>query len=241
MKIGPVVLVLADISGYTQFVRLNKISVMHAETIVTDLLESVTCQARFPMKLNRLEGDAAFFYCEVADSNTSDAINDVAEQIKLIMSAFTITHDNLIRKSVGGCICDACCHIDGLCLKVFAHFGETVIKQANNHIELGGEPPIVIHRLSKNSIDSSEYVLVTDEFAAYMADDLYEDTKTSIESYEHIGDVGCKVFFPTTRTIIKPIAPRLSRLTGIAEAIRLFWIGVFYRTRRNSRRYRNVL
>ena len=48
-RIGTAILMIADISGYTKFIRLNRIAVMHAEVIVSKLLESVTESAKFPV------------------------------------------------------------------------------------------------------------------------------------------------------------------------------------------------
>ena len=67
-------LLIADISGYTDFIKLHnlrkkpviggKIADMfeaHAETIISALLEAVIDQIEPVMSLNKLEGDAAFF------------------------------------------------------------------------------------------------------------------------------------------------------------------------------------
>ena len=62
MEIKRVVLVLADISGYTRFMRVHTMSLLHAEAIITDLLEAVIDQAEHPLTLSKLEGDAVFLY-----------------------------------------------------------------------------------------------------------------------------------------------------------------------------------
>ena len=61
----PVALVLADIGGYTRFIRLHALSVVHAQEIVTELLEAVIDRAEHPLRLNKLEGDAAFLSAEL--------------------------------------------------------------------------------------------------------------------------------------------------------------------------------
>ena len=68
-------LLIADISGYTDFVKLHNLRKkavvgkfladnfeFHAEAIVSDLLEAVIEVVEPTLKLNKLEGDAAFFY-----------------------------------------------------------------------------------------------------------------------------------------------------------------------------------
>ena len=62
MELIKAVLVLADIGGYTRFIKMHGTSLVHAERIITDLLESVINESEFPLTLNKLEGDAALFY-----------------------------------------------------------------------------------------------------------------------------------------------------------------------------------
>ena len=73
-----VVLVIVDISGYTQFIRSQKSSAVHAEEIVFELLEAVINHATYPLTLNKLEGDAAFLYAEVQADNRIEVARDVA-------------------------------------------------------------------------------------------------------------------------------------------------------------------
>lgn len=240
MDITPTILVFADISGYTRFIRLNKISVIHAEAIVTELLDVVTRQAAFPLKLNKLEGDGAFFYCEIGNADPADVVNDVAGQIDIMMTKFAAKHADLVQKSIGGCICGACRHLEALRLKIFAHLGDTVIKRVNDRIELGGEPPIVVHRLGKNRIDADEYVLATNEFGRYLDHDLYPSAKPWQETYAEIGTVRCKLFLPDCRDLDHPVVWRLTRLQGIAEAVRLFWTGFNDRITRGGRCFQNI-
>ena len=53
------VLVIVDVSGYTNFIRHRAVSLIHAEAIITELLESVLDRASHPLIVNKLEGDAA--------------------------------------------------------------------------------------------------------------------------------------------------------------------------------------
>ena len=70
-------LLIADISGYTNFVKLHNLRKkpvvgkflannfeFHAEAIISDLLEAVIEMIDPVLKLNKLEGDAAFFYSD---------------------------------------------------------------------------------------------------------------------------------------------------------------------------------
>ncbi|MEE8396560.1 MAG: hypothetical protein V3S29_10935 [bacterium] len=42
-------IVLADISGYTKFVKMHRFSLIHAEQIISDLLETVVQQSQSPL------------------------------------------------------------------------------------------------------------------------------------------------------------------------------------------------
>ena len=62
MQAQKVFLVLLDISGYTRFIMFHKISLIHAERIIDELLESVIAEAHPPLVLQEVEGDAVYFY-----------------------------------------------------------------------------------------------------------------------------------------------------------------------------------
>ncbi|MBS1248899.1 MAG: hypothetical protein MAG431_00469 [Chloroflexi bacterium] len=64
MKIKPIILVIADITGYTDFIKANKTSVLHAEEIISELVEAVIENADYPLELNKLEGDAVLMYAD---------------------------------------------------------------------------------------------------------------------------------------------------------------------------------
>jgi hypothetical protein len=120
MEIPPVSLVLADISGYTRFVRMHKISLLHAEGIITELMEAVINEASEPLILNKLEGDAAFLYARGGEPETASM---TLEQGFRFFTSFTARQQELIKAGEGGCFCEACCNISSLKLKAIMHHG----------------------------------------------------------------------------------------------------------------------
>ena len=62
-------------------------------------------------------------------------------------------------------VCDPCQQLTNLKLKSFVHYGEFLIKRVSRFEEIAGEDVIIAHRLMKNSINSSEYILLTDNVA----------------------------------------------------------------------------
>lgn len=159
MRLVQAYLVLVDISGYTRFVTDRTLTLTHAEQIITDLLNSVIDQARHPLILNKLEGDAALLYREAGRDDT-DAGRDVMSQVRSFFPAFEECAKTL-REDRRNCGCDACKSIALLSLKAFVHFGEFAIKQIRQFEELAGEPVILAHRLMKNTVEGNKYVLMT--------------------------------------------------------------------------------
>src|SRR5687768_14265981 len=105
MEIKRAALVLADISGYTRFTRQHKTSLLHAEHIITQLLESVIDQAEFPLTIAKLEGDAVFMYALCPDDDQRDVARDVQHQVELFFEAFNKTASDLMTHT--HCTCEA--------------------------------------------------------------------------------------------------------------------------------------
>jgi len=190
-----VVLVIVDISGYTQFIRSQKSSAVHAEEIVFELLEAVINHAAYPLTLNKLEGDAAFLYAEVQVENRIEVARDVARQAREFFKVFYERARSLSRERID-CDCDACQRIFDLRLKAILHCGEAVFKQIRQFEEMAGEDVILIHQLLKNSIPSNEYVLMTQPFHQLVGD--FDDLQSEIrqESCEFVDEVIVHVSYP---------------------------------------------
>lgn len=199
MNIRPTCLVIADISGYTKFIRDKKLSLLHAEQIITDLLDAVIDGAQHPLTLNKLEGDAAMMYATCGD-DVAETVTDVARQIQKFFALFRERQNQLIVTSDGGCGCDACTGTGTLQLKVIAHLGDVLIKRVRQFEELAGEPVIVIHRLLKNSVDSHEYLLMTEAFHALSGEETGDVRNEDCDGFE-LQKV--HVFYPQTEPIVK--------------------------------------
>ncbi|MCF6277796.1 MAG: DUF2652 domain-containing protein [Anaerolineales bacterium] len=202
MELKQVALVLVDISGYTDFLRYRSLSLLHAEDIITQLLESVIDAAQYPLVLNKLEGDAAFLYAPM-DGDQARIAEDILQQVRGFFISFhrkalELSHDT------ARCNCGACTQIDLLKLKAFLHHGEMVIKKIRHFEELAGEHVILIHRLLKNSVPAEEYILMTDEFPGFRKEhrtELYESTDT----------VEVDVFYPLAASNQLMVEPSVSR------------------------------
>ena len=186
MRLTQAFLVIVDISGYTAFITERTISLLHAEQIITDLIDAVIDQARHPLILNKLEGDAALLYGECAPGDT-DAAHDVFAQVRAFFPAFA-ERLRQQREARAHCVCDACTRIDHLALKAFVHYGELAIKQVRQFEELAGESVILVHRLLKNHVPSREYVLMTEAARAEAGLDAAA-LQRHVEDCEGVGEV----------------------------------------------------
>lgn len=192
MELQRVALVLVDISGYTQFVRHHNMALLHAEQIITELLEAVITAAEHPLELAKLEGDAAFLYA-VSQGDDAAIARDVARQLEGLFAGFYARAAVLAEQPI--CPCDACGQIRQLRIKIIAHFGEVAFKRIRQFEELGGESVITAHRLLKNSLNAKEYVLMTDTFHRLLGPQGGQPAETRVERYPDLGDVTIKVFY----------------------------------------------
>jgi hypothetical protein len=160
MRLARGFLVIVDISGYTAFINARQTSLLHAEQIITELMETVIDRAAHPLIVNKLEGDAALLHGELAEGDLA-AAREMLAQVKAFFPAF---HGCLgrQRETRANCVCDACTGIEHLQLKAFVHFGEFAIKQVRQFQELAGEEVILVHRLLKNRVPRREYVLLSE-------------------------------------------------------------------------------
>ena len=194
MEIKHVFLVLADISGYTRFVKYHTLSLLHAEQIITELLESVIDAADHPLTLSKLEGDAAFFYAE-SGPDTVAATKAVTKQVIGFFQAFK-SREGALRFRESDCACDACHRIDELKLKAVLHYGDVAFKRIRQFEELAGENVILAHRLLKNSIQAKEYILMTEAFYGSSGGIEGQTPESRTEECEGLGEVKVRVFYP---------------------------------------------
>lgn len=179
-------LLIADIGGYTRFMKIHKINLAHAQYVVARLLEAVIDAAGARWKLAKLEGDAAFFYRLVPDSAEPDV--DAAATLLLAMrDAFAGRRAQLARDRA--CSCDACLQGGALHIKFVLHAGEIAFQKIKRHTELAGLDVIFVHRLLKNSVPVPEYMLTSDAVHAGLPDRLRRVSLELVEDLEGLGTV----------------------------------------------------
>lgn len=165
MRIERGIIIIIDLSGYTSFVKMHNISILHAEWAISELMKSIAKEFSFPVKLNKLEGDAAVFFAPVHDGNEMEVIKQVMRQSIKAFREFKYRRDYIVKSNI--CFCGACPGLQAVKLKSIFHLGEVVVKKLLNLEELAGDDIIIAHRLLKNTINFDEYFLMTEKFYEY--------------------------------------------------------------------------
>ena len=66
-----IVLILADISGYTRFMLASQEALVHGQQVITELLESIIREVEIPLEVKEIEGDAVFLYAVKPDDDAA--------------------------------------------------------------------------------------------------------------------------------------------------------------------------
>jgi hypothetical protein len=171
-------LLIADIGGYTQFMRLHRLSLAHSEEITGRLLEAAI-EAAPQLELVDIEGDAAFL-CAFDESDPN-----VAEASLAMHRAF---HEKQQEIAANLCPCEACKQVGSLRLKFVAHAGEVAEQKIRDRRSLVGLDVIAVHRMLKNSVPVPEYLLVSEAVYERLDPGLRGRATAITEELEGIGE-----------------------------------------------------
>ena len=151
--VQPALLFMPDITGFTRFVTTTEIE--HAQSIIQEVLEVLIESNQLDLEVEKIEGDAVFFY-RLGGPPSFEAL------IQQVQTMFTRFHHHLqLYEQQRICPCQACTAAAGLKLKIFAHYGEVSGYSVQQHRQLFGKDVIIIHRLLKNNLNKQEYALLT--------------------------------------------------------------------------------
>jgi len=219
MRLTYAFLVVVDISGYTSFITQRTVSLLHAEQIITELMEAMIDRTAHPLLVNKLEGDAALLYAECAAGDMT-AARDIFAQVKAFFPAF---HACLARQREqrANCSCEACTRIDHLDIKAFVHVGEIAIKRVLKFEELAGEEVILVHRLLKNRVPSRQYVLMSEAARAAAGLDVGA-LQSHPEVLEGVGEVALWLAEAASIPFDLPESPVVAKITTAVQRIPVF-------------------
>jgi hypothetical protein len=228
MTSGPSLLLIADIGGYTDYMRTHRMSLAHAEVNTARLLEKVI-DAAPGFELIEIEGDAAFLSRQ-ADTTDGDATVALTLQTAMAMHRAFHLERQYVAKNL--CPCDGCTQANNLKLKFVAHIGEVAHQTIRQRRKLVGIDVILVHRLLKNHVEVPEYVLLTEELYRTGDAPLPGPAHESPEDVEGIGPVSTFfVDFADLKDILPPLpAPslvgRIGRTLGVAGAGLPYMLGL---------------
>src|SRR5262245_52082990 len=182
------VLVLADISGFTEFVAGTELE--HGPPIIADLLEGVIRELSPPLEIQEVEGDAVFALGPDRALVPPLRLLGVLERA---FAAFRIRQAELQADT--SCSCVACRNVSVLDLKIVAHHGRFLRQIVGGRGQVAGADVILAHRLLKNRLARGRaYLLVTEAALRWIGlDPERAGLVAHTERYEHLGDVQCFV------------------------------------------------
>lgn len=146
-------LVLADISGFTEFVTRTELE--HGPRVIADLLGNVAARLSPPLEIQEIEGDAVFALG--SDDPKAPALLPILEQAFV---AFKERQRGMVLDI--DCTCAACRRIPALNLKFIVHHGRFIRQSIAGRGQVAGRDVILVHRLLKNRVaDTRGYLLLT--------------------------------------------------------------------------------
>jgi len=185
----PALLIIADISGYTRFMTANAKTLAHSQTLIIELVEAIIHQVEAPLEVAKLEGDAIFLFCRkhLDAARWQEIRADISRKLLEFFQCFREKLAQLARSNT--CTCHACTHLERLRLKVVVHSGEVLFHRVLQFNELAGTDVILVHRLLKNSVPATQYLLITEAARRELE---FPDTitfKSGFENYENFGQI----------------------------------------------------
>ncbi len=180
-------LIIADIGGYTRYMTANAKTLAHGQVIITELIHAIVREIALPLEIAKLEGDAVFLFCR----KSPDALQWMsmrAEISRSLLTFFYLFQKRLQELSQSNhCTCQACSHIEKLALKIIVHSGEALFHRVLHFEELAGVDVIIVHRLLKNSVPAGQYLLLTESAMRELQFPETVTFKPGSETYEDIG------------------------------------------------------
>jgi hypothetical protein len=193
---GP--LLLADISGYTSFLRDVEVAhrddafaggaIPEAYGLMSSLLDGIVEKVAPPFTLAKIEGDAVFAFATADDAVPhGEALLD---HVRACYAEFAS------RRAQAGeiwtCTCDACVRANTLDLKFVLRAGRYVLQEIAGSRELSGPDVVMAHRLLKNRaaelVGNGAYLLVTAPAARSLEVPVAEAIPMT-ETYEHYAPI----------------------------------------------------
>ncbi|WP_400193281.1 DUF2652 domain-containing protein [Hymenobacter sp. B81] len=154
----PALLFIPDISGFTRFIE--EAGHPQAPHLIADLLEILVEANIIGLRVAEIQGDAVLFY----QVGPPPPVRELVQQCRRIFLDFQ-NYVHLVARDSDSELSAALLET-GLTLKIVVHYGRVSVAQIREFIRLLGRDVIVAHRLLKNNVSGSEYVLLTEDYLA---------------------------------------------------------------------------
>ena len=229
-------MLIADIGGYTNYMRTHRMSLAHAEVNTARLLERVI-DAAPEFDLIEIEGDAAFL-SRAADRMPDDNAVSATLQVAADMHRAFHVERHYVAKNL--CPCKACTEADNLKLKFVAHIGEVATQTIRERRKLVGIDVIHVHRLLKNPVEIPEYVLLSEDLYRLQGESGSVPGEEVLQDLEGIGPSRAYVVDVARLASSTPPPPEPSALARLGRTLSVAGAGMPYmiglrRGRRSSR------
>jgi uncharacterized protein YndB with AHSA1/START domain len=182
-------LLIADISGYTQFLTSSEQD--HANPILQSLLSALVEQVGEPLHFWKMDGDAVLAYSTQQEFPSGETFLTICENL---YNAFANRRQNIIANTT--CPCRACANVAMLDLKIMAHHGKFEEMQVGPVKDISGADVILVHRMAKTDVKEAtgvrSYALFSD--AAVEAMGIKAALVPFSQPFEHFGEVSMQVY-----------------------------------------------
>lgn len=165
-------LLIADISGYTQFLTSSELE--HAQDVLSSLMELLIDHTLPPLRVAGIQGDAVFSYGLGGGALGGQTLVEMIEEMYV---AFRRAIEQMVLNTT--CQCNACANISTLDLKFLLHYGTFSISPLRGRDELVGSAVIEVHRLLKNHITEATGIRAYTAYTAAAAEALGLDGFTT--------------------------------------------------------------
>ncbi|SHN43941.1 DUF2652 domain-containing protein [Chitinophaga sp. CF418] len=177
-------ILIPDISGFTEFMTTTELN--HSTLAINMLIDAMIKAIGDEYEVAEIEGDAVL----LVRKGAAPSREEIMKTCMNIFNAFHYQRKWMQQHMV--CPCGACQAINNLTLKFVVHHGPVAEITVGRFVKQSGPEMIIAHRLLKNSIDSNEYLLITEKLfeevdGASEQDEL--EWLSSSEEYPSIGRV----------------------------------------------------
>jgi len=190
-----VILLIADISGYTNFMLANRKTISKSHKIIIELINAIIEHLDLPLEVAKIEGDAVFLFAIKGENEDEWEMlrRKVGEKLISFFDIFSSKVHEL-RNSVL-CEGDVCIAIETLKLKIIVHTGYAELVDIGSFKELSGIDVILVHRLLKNNVNAKEYILMTESACTEIMFPKIICIDTGLEKYDDIGEVKTFIYY----------------------------------------------